>query len=76
MHGQYILAMVGIGQKGHLGGSCSIADVVASLDFLRLKHDPKNPQWEGRDRFLLSKGLAALVQYAALAESGYFPRRK
>lgn len=70
---QHILRMVGVGQKGHLGGSCSIADVVACLYFSRLKHDPKNPHWPGRDRFLLSKGHAALVQYAALAECGYFP---
>lgn len=71
---QHILRMVGVGQKGHLGGSCSIADVVATLYFSRMKHDPKNPHWDGRDRFLLSKGHAALVQYAALAESGYFDK--
>jgi transketolase len=69
---RHILTMVGIGQKGHLGGSCSSADIVACLYFSRMKHDPKNPQWEGRDRFLLSKGHSALAQYAALAESGYF----
>jgi transketolase len=66
--------MVGIGQKGHFGGSCSIADVVACLYFSRMKHDPKNPNWEGRDRFLLSKGHSAPVQYAALAECGYFDK--
>jgi transketolase len=38
-----------------------------------MKHDPMNPKWEGRDRFLMSKGHAAIVQYAALAEMGYFP---
>jgi len=68
---QNILTMVGVGQKGHLGGSCSMADVVACLYFARMKHDPKNPRWEDRDRFLLSKGHAALVQYAALLEAGY-----
>jgi transketolase len=72
----HIVRMVGVGQKGHLGGSCSIADVVACLYFARMKHDPKNPQWEGRDRFLLSKGHAALVQYAALAEWGYFAKEE
>jgi transketolase len=71
---QNILLMVGVGQKGHLGGSCSMADVVACLYFARMKHDPKNPHWEGRDRFLLSKGHAALVQYAALIEAGYVDR--
>jgi transketolase len=68
-----IVRMVGIGQKGHLGGSCSIADVVAALYFSKMRHDPRDPKWPDRDRFLLSKGHAALVQYAALAECGYFP---
>lgn len=69
-----IIQMIGVGQKGHLGGSCSIADVVAALYFSKMRHDPGNPQWPDRDRFLLSKGHAALVQYAALAEAGYFPK--
>jgi len=68
-----IVQMIGVGKKGHLGGSCSIADIVTALYFSRMKHDPKNPAWDGRDRFLLSKGHAALAQYAALAETGYFP---
>ncbi|MFC1562814.1 transketolase [candidate division KSB1 bacterium] len=67
-----IIRTVGIGKKGHLGGSCSIADVVSALYFYKMKHDSKNPKWEERDRFLLSKGHAALAQYAALAEAGYF----
>ncbi len=69
----HIVRMMGIGQKGHLGGSCSVADVVTALYFSKMKHRPADPHWEGRDRFLLSKGHAALVQYAALAECGYFP---
>jgi transketolase len=69
-----IVKMVGVGQRGHLGGSCSIADVVTALYFYKMRHDPANPQWLDRDRFLLSKGHAALVQYAALAECGYFPK--
>jgi transketolase len=69
-----IVRMVGVGQRGHLGGSCSIADVVTALYFHKMRHDPANPQWPDRDRFLLSKGHAALVQYAALAECGYFPK--
>jgi transketolase len=68
-----IIKMIGIGQKGHLGGSCSLAEIVTVLYFYKMKHDPGNPHMEDRDRFLLSKGHAALVQYAALAESGYFP---
>lgn len=71
-----IIKMIGVGQKGHLGGSCSLAEIVAVLYFYKMKHDPKNPQWEDRDRFLLSKGHAALIQYAALAEWGYFPKKE
>lgn len=67
-----IILMVGVGQPGHIGGSCSSADIVAVLYGWKMKHDPKNPKWEGRDRFLMSKGHAAIIQYAALAELGYF----
>jgi len=68
-----IILMVGVGQPGHIGGSCSAADIVAVLYGWKMKHDPKNPKWEGRDRFLMSKGHAAIIQYAAMAELGYFP---
>ena len=65
--------LIGEGKVGHLGGSCSSADIVAALYFHKMKHDPQNPDNPDRDRFLLSKGHAALVQYAALALAGYFP---
>ena len=71
-----IVKMLGVGQRGHLGGSCSLAEIVTVLYFNRMKLDPRNPSWEDRDRFLLSKGHAALVQYAALAELGYFPKEE
>ena len=71
-----IVMMIGSGKPGHLGGSCSIAELVAVLYFHKMRHDPKNPKWPDRDRFLLSKGHAALTQYAALAECGYFPKEK
>jgi len=71
-----IIQMIGVGQRGHLGGSCSIADVVTVLYFSKMRHDPLNPSWPDRDRFLLSKGHAALVQYAALAECGYFSKEE
>jgi transketolase len=71
-----IVKMIGVGQKGHLGGSFSLADIVAVLYFYKMKHDPKKPDWPDRDRFLLSKGHAALVQYAALAEAGYFSKEE
>lgn len=67
-----IVEMIGIGSRGHLGGSLSAADMVAALYFYKMNHDPQNPKWKGRDRFILSKGHAAPVQYAALAECGYF----
>lgn len=72
----HIVDMMGSGKVGHLGGSSSCADIVAALYFYKMKHDPKNPKLSDRDRFLLSKGHAALVQYAALAEAGYFPKEE
>lgn len=65
--------LIGAGKVGHLGGSCSSAEIVAALYFHKMRHDPQNPQLPDRDRFLLSKGHAALGQYAALALAGYFP---
>lgn len=60
-------------QSGHPGGSLSAAEITASLFFHKLKLDPKNPLWEGRDRFFLSKGHASAVLYAAMARRGFFP---
>jgi len=62
-----IVLMIGADKPGHLGGSCSIAEIIAALYFYKMRHDPKKPKWHDRDRFLLSKGHAALKQYAALA---------
>ncbi len=64
---------IGVGTAGHVGGSCSAADLIAALYFHKLKYDAKNPEWEGRDYFLLSKGHVAILQYSALAEAGFFP---
>lgn len=70
-----IVDMIGCdGKVGHLGGSCSSADIVAALYFYKMKINPSNPHAEDRDRFLFSKGHAVLAQYAALAELGYFPK--
>ncbi|MEN6392082.1 MAG: transketolase [Syntrophomonas sp.] len=71
---QDIIKMLAQAGSGHTGGSLSAADIVASLYFWAMKVDPVNPAWEDRDRFVLSKGHAAPVLYAALAEKGYFPR--
>lgn len=65
-----IIELVGVGRAGHLGGSCSAADVITALYFHSAKYDPKNTKWPDRDRILLSKGHAALCQYAALGELG------
>jgi transketolase len=71
-----IVMMIGAGKPGHLGGSCSIADIVAVLYFHKMRHNPREPKWPDRDRLVLSKGHAALAQYAALAECGYFPKKE
>ncbi len=65
--------MLAVAKSGHLDSSLSAADIVAALYFRVLRHDPRNPDWPERDRFVLSKGHAAPIQYAALAEHGYFP---
>lgn len=67
------ITCIGVGVAGHIGGSCSSADIVAALYFHKMKYDPKNPDWADRDYFLLSKGHVAILQYAALAEAGFFP---
>jgi len=70
-----IVEMISEAGSGHPGGSLSSADIVATLYFGGvLRHDPANPLWPERDRFVLSKGHAAPVLYAALAEAGYFGR--
>lgn len=58
--------------SGHPGGSLSATDILTTLYFHFMNHDPDNPDWEGRDRFVLSKGHAAPALYGVLAESGYF----
>jgi len=65
--------MLAVAKSGHLDSSLSAADIVAALYYGVLRHDPERPRWPGRDRFVLSKGHAAPIQYAALARHGYFP---
>lgn len=69
-----ILETLGIGKKGHLGGSMSSADLVTALYFYKMNHNPTKPKDPGRDRFIFSKGHSVLAQYAALAECGYFSK--
>lgn len=60
--------------SGHPGGSLSATDILVTLFWRVLKHDPRNPSWPDRDRFILSKGHAAPALYTVLAERGYFPK--
>jgi transketolase len=71
-----IIEMLFRAGSGHPGGSLSAIDIVTSLYFSRMRHDPKRPDWPDRDRFILSKGHAVPAQYAAMAEAGYFPREE
>ena len=72
-----IVRMIAEAGSGHPGGSLSCADILAALYFGGvLEHDPENPEWEGRDRFILAKGHAAPALYAVLAQAGYFPREE
>jgi len=69
-----IVAMVHRANSGHVGGSLGAADIVTALYYHVMRHDPKNPEWEERDRFILSKGHCTPVIYATLADCGYFPK--
>src|SRR6185369_11607922 len=60
--------------SGHPGGSLSAAEIVVTLFFDVLRHDPANPQWADRDRFILSKGHCCPILYAVMAECGYCPK--
>lgn len=64
--------MIYKGKDGHPGPALSIADIVATLYFDEMRLKPENPEWEDRDRFVLSKGHACPIYYAALSEKGYF----
>jgi len=70
---RHIISMTGKAGSGHPGGSLSSVEIVTALYFGLLRHNPRDPQWPDRDRFILSKGHAAPVLYATLAECGYFP---
>ena len=70
---QHVIEMVHEAGSGHPGGALSAADIITALYFNIMRHDPRNPEWPERDRFVLSKGHAAPAYYAALAETGYFP---
>lgn len=69
-----ILKMLHHAGSGHTGGSLSAVEILTALYFSKMRHNPRKPDWEERDRFILSKGHAAPALYATLARAGYFPR--
>src|ERR1700694_5729610 len=69
-----IFEMITHAGSGHPGGSLSAVEILVTLFFDVMRHDPQNPRWPDRDRFILSKGHAAPVLYSVLAECGYTPK--
>ncbi len=70
---RHIIRMTAQAGSGHPAGSLSCVEILVALYFHVLRHDPKNPHWPLRDRFILSKGHVTPAYYAVLAEAGYFP---
>ncbi|MBI2685475.1 MAG: transketolase [Acidobacteria bacterium] len=70
---QHIVTMICAAKSGHPGGSLSAVETLVTLYFDVMRHDPANPTWPERDRFILSKGHAAPVLYSVFAEAGYTP---
>ncbi len=68
-----VIEMLVAAKSGHTAGPLGMADIFAALYFHILTHNPKDPEWEGRDRLLLSNGHITPVRYAAMAHAGYFP---
>jgi transketolase len=68
-----IIEMITAAKSGHPGGSLSAVEILVTLYFDVLRHDPANPKWPDRDRFILSKGHAAPVLYSVMAQCGYTP---
>ncbi len=72
-----VLEMIACAGKGHIGGSLSCVEIITTLYLAPiLNHNPGNPSWQDRDRFILSKGHAAATLYAVLAECGYLEKEK
>jgi len=69
-----IVTMIHAAKSGHPGGSLSAVEILITLYYDVMRHDPQNPGWEDRDRFILSKGHAAPVLYSVMAELGYTPK--
>lgn len=69
-----VIEMITEAKSGHPGGSLSATEILVTLFFDVLRHDPANPKWADRDRFLLSKGHCCPILYAVMAECGYCPK--
>jgi len=69
-----IIEMLVEAGSGHTAGSLRMTDIFTTLYFHSMKHDPKKPDWEERDRLVLSNGHICPVMYASMAHSGYFPK--
>lgn len=68
-----VVEMINAAKSGHTGGSLGMADIFTALYFHAAKQDPKNPDWEERDRIVLSNGHITPIRYATMAHAGYFP---
>lgn len=73
---QWIVKMIYDVNSGHPGGSLSMVEILAQLFLRQMKHDPEQPEWLQRDRFILSKGHGVPALYAVLAYTGYFPKEE
>lgn len=73
---RWVIELTYKAKSGHPGGSLSATDILTALYFKILNVNPKNPKWEDRDRFVLSKGHAAPAYYAILAMKGFFPKEE
>jgi len=71
-----ILETLNLAGSGHPGGSLSAVEILISLYFYKMKHNPKDPQWPERDRLIVSKGHCTPVVYVTLANAGYFPKEE
>src|SRR6202167_4929662 len=71
-----VIEMITEAKSGHPGGSLSAVELIVTLYFDVMRHDPANPKWKDRDRFILSKGHCCPILYAVMAECGYCPKDK
>jgi transketolase len=69
-----LVTMIYEGKSGHIGGALSSADIMTVLYYSIMKVNPEDPKWEGRDRFILSKGHSVEPLYCILADKGFFPK--